>query len=389
MKGGLKGYKVVSILLVPLLLVTVAVLCDTSSLYPDNYAWAGGNLSVTRSKSVTEDASLEAGRDDNYGGSTYLQVEIGSEFHSILRTSLGDITPTGSTVSSATLYLYYYGGSSGPKDPAGRTYYLDRLMETDWVEGISDGKAETGAVDWNHRVHDTLSWTTAGGTYTTDNETTSAVPAAYGWMNFNVTNLAQYAVTNGVNGEWVIRDPGTETVNIYAHFYSSEGTTVPYIGITFTAPWDSYEDTPPTIIRDTFNSSYQTVYMQGTGFAVGNYTVGYYDGAVASGGNLTAVDENISVNGTGILNSQYLLSTDPNAAAGTWHALVQPASGYTALPSDYNVAVGGPDTYGLLANDSFTVEQSAIPKFPTVLAGIVVAGSCFGIYYWMRKRRGG
>ena len=41
----------------------------------------------------------------------------------------------------------------------------------------------------------------------------------------------------------------------------------------------------------------------------------------------------------------------------------------------------------LVANRSFEVAAEAIPEFPTVIAAIMVAGSCFGIYYWMRKRK--
>jgi len=94
------------------------------------------------------------------------------------------------------------------------------------------------------------------------------------------------------------------------------------------------------------------------------------------------------VGASGNLTSEYDLTTDTDAVGdATWHALVQPAGGYSAFPSTYNTAVNNPDTYGLMANDSFFVAKSAIPEFPTVMAGIMVAGLCFGIYYWMRKRR--
>jgi len=349
---------------------------------------AAGNLSVTRTINVAEDATLDSGASgDNYGGSTYLQVESKSEFHSILRTSLASIIPTSSNVSSATLYLYYYDGT---KDAPGRTYYIDRLTETDWVEGISDGATETGAVDWDYRQHDTLSWTSAGGTYDITDEATGTVPGAFGWMSITVTGLVQYAVTNGVNAEWVIRDPGTDVTNQWAHFYSSEGTTVPYLSVTFTAPWDSYKTSARTEVwgdaGNEYDDQYNTVYMKGTGFATDNHTVGYYDATVSGGGYLVA-SEDVAVGVSGNLTSLYYFPTADNATAGLWHALGQPASGYSSLPSDYNTAVASPDTYGLLANDSFTVEASAIPEFPAVIAGIVVAGTCFGIYYWMRKRR--
>jgi hypothetical protein len=63
-----------------------------------------------------------------------------------------------------------------------------------------------------------------------------------------------------------------------------------------------------------------------------------------------------------------------------WHAVVSTTSDTP------------PDTYDAswvytLADASFTVEPSAIPEFPTIFAAIGVAGLCFAIYYWMRKRR--
>lgn len=158
------------------------------------------------------------------------------------------------------------------------------------------------------------------------------------------------------------------------------------VSLTFTAPWDSYEDSDRTTVRDTFDSNFPTVYMRGTAFTAGNYNVSYYDAA----GQEVHTHNNIP-DASGILDSYCILNQDWGPipenwpTVGIWHALVQPTGG-TAFPSDYNTAVNNPDTYNLIANDSFTVELSAIPEFSTVIAGIVVAGMCFGIYYWMRKR---
>ncbi len=67
---------------------------------------------------------------------------------------------------------------------------------------------------------------------------------------------------------------------------------------------------------------------------------------------------------------------------------MQPSSGYTAFGTEsYATITTSPATYGLLADDSYNVDASAIPEFPAVIAGIAVAGMCFWIYYWMRKRR--
>ena len=60
--------------------------------------------------------------------------------------------------------------------------------------------------------------------------------------------------------------------------------------------------------------------------------------------------------------------------------------GATAFPSSYSTLAADSDTYELIADDTLTVEASAIPEFPTVMAAIGVAGLCCGIYLWMRRR---
>jgi hypothetical protein len=155
------------------------------------------------------------------------------------------------------------------------------------------------------------------------------------------------------------------------------------VSVTFTAPWESYENLDPLTVCDDFSESTNHVYMQGTGFATGNYDVGYYD----ANGDLVVTDENINVSAS-TLNSEWDLTNNKTAAGDAdWHVLVQPASATQPLPNSYADAIANPDDYELMANDSFYVAQSAIPEFPTVMAGIMVAGLCFGIYYWMRKRR--
>jgi hypothetical protein len=64
---------------------------------------------------------------------------------------------------------------------------------------------------------------------------------------------------------------------------------------------------------------------------------------------------------------------------------VQP-SGSTAFPSTYSGAVAAPDTYNLIANDSFNVDASALPEFPTPAAAAGVFFSCLMTYWLLRKR---
>ncbi len=154
--------------------------------------------------------------------------------------------------------------------------------------------------------------------------------------------------------------------------------------------WESYSDLARTNVSNNFTVAGSYVYMKGTGFnaATSGYNVAYYDATVTGGGNNIMTDASLTVAGDGILNSLIRPSDFPSAAVGDppWHALVQ-LTGATSFPATYNAAVAAPETYGLLANDSFTVQASAIPEFPTVMAGIAVAGLCAAVYYWMRRRR--
>ncbi|UCD53951.1 MAG: hypothetical protein JSU76_03395 [Dehalococcoidia bacterium] len=171
------------------------------------------------------------------------------------------------------------------------------------------------------------------------------------------------------------------------------------VTITFTPAWDSYSDTGRSSQVDTFSDSTNVVYMKGTSFwdnsDTQTYIVSYYDG----GGLKIATDSGIALinvvsdrgdlgNTTGVPSYEptYNFTDNPTADPGTWHMVVQPTGAPQSFPSDYSSLAAAPDTYYLIADDTSTVEQSAIPEFSTVMAAIGVAGMCFGVYWWMRKK---
>jgi hypothetical protein len=145
------------------------------------------------------------------------------------------------------------------------------------------------------------------------------------------------------------------------------------------ATWESYREVARSTVWGTvanpYDATYYIAYMEGTGFIKNQtYNIGYYDGS----DNLIATDSNVKATGSaGTLKSEYDLSTDPGAAAGTWHSSV------------YQTPTSPPSTYlgDGVADDDFEVVAAAIPEFPTVLSAIVVAAITFAIYYWMRRRR--
>lgn len=153
-----------------------------------------------------------------------------------------------------------------------------------------------------------------------------------------------------------------------------------WVDVDYT-PWISYSDSDHLIVCDSFSGDTNHVYMYGGDFAAGDTKVGYYDAA----GNLAETDIYASFVG-GILSSDCILNQDWGGSLPPgddfWYAVVIQTS--DTMPSTYVLALEHAD---YITHDDFYVANTAIPEFPTVIAAIGVAGLCFGIYYWMRKRR--
>lgn len=192
------------------------------------------------------------------------------------------------------------------------------------------------------------------------------------WLHANHTNMIQALETDGFQ---VGTDAGVNTNGIAYCYMAFNDMT-----------WDSYSSRngfPAGWTQsDSFSGSTNHVYMRGEGFS-SNQTlkVGYYDGD----GNHKETDTFTGGVTGGILDDSECLLTDyasDTAAEGTWHAVVLQQT--DALPATYAGATGDAD---YIVDDDFSVDSSAIPEFPTVMAAIVVTGICFGIYWWMRHRR--
>ncbi len=350
-------------------------------------AHAAGGQSITRNfqPSAIDSWLDQKNPTTNYGSTatmTVVSYQTGPNSRNGRSVVQFDISliPQGSTVSSATLSLY---ASTVPATT--ETYYAHRVT-TSWAEGT---------VTWN------TPWTAAGGDYAAST-VTATTPGAVGWMNWDVTSdVSAFVAGTYSNYGWLVKDGTENGSNLATTFYTKDEATQttlrPKLTVTFTASsWDSYSDTGRTTQPpgDTFSGTTNVVYMKGTGFLDGaqTYNVGYYDngGAIVTSDNGIAL---VSVSGTrGTLGNTsspyeptYTFTDNPTAAPGTWHMVVQPA-GATAFPATYSALNAAPDTYQLLADDTCTVEGSAIPEFSTVMAAVGVCGMCFGIYWWMRRK---
>ena len=359
------------------------LLCLLALLVMSSIAHASGRVSIARTLQPSSADSFlgKQNANTNYGTSGNISIRCGSANvarRGILKFDLTRI-PTGSIILSANLSLYCY-QKTGWLVGTNRTYTAHRVT-SNWTE--------TGCT-WNNRIAATA-WTTAGGDFVsaaTSNASSNGTGTGF-WMTWPVTGdvMAWRETQTATNYGWIIKDTKELETQFATQFYSLNygvNTSLrPKLVVTYTAPWDSYESNYTTG-RETYNVSYRTVYMKGTGLTVTTHNVAYYD-AGTSGGQRVTTDNNKTPTG-GTLQSLCALADKGAYTPGTWHALAQPTANSTAFPLTYNAAIAAPDTYNLIANDSFTVLQSAIPEFPTAITAIIVPGVCFWIYRYMRKR---
>lgn len=147
--------------------------------------------------------------------------------------------------------------------------------------------------------------------------------------------------------------------------------------------WKSYNTGTYEQEDDTFSGSEHTIYMHGTNWTASTqYKVAFYDAVGTRTTDARKIETDTPyADASGNLTADCVLTSwQATADAGTWQAVVFSMSDNP--PNSYD-----PGSQYALADHEFTVEESAIPEFPTVFAAIGVAGLCFGIYWWMRKRR--
>ncbi len=157
---------------------------------------------------------------------------------------------------------------------------------------------------------------------------------------------------------------GWGLINALAAVNSLLATTASYSDAAHNNPLDLFDD---------FGTEH-TVYMSGTGLLPSHsYRVAYYDGS-----DTRRVNEIKASNASGNLSSEHEFSVGTDVA-GDWNVIVCETD-FTASDS-YN----GSWSY-TISSDTFTVQQSAIPEFPTVMAAIVAFSLCVGVYLWMRRK---
>ena len=263
----------------------------------------------------------------------------------------------------ATLYIDYlyvkltYTTISGVA--TGETYKNGETITTTWTsaDGFGSGESYINVEYWDVTAgtqFDLKSYDTSATSSTSEALTSSEVGHkinVYVYTSSSSTGDRSTAVTQG-------GDPWPYSIT---NAIQSES-------------WNSYNDPAHKNPDDTFSGEKHTVYMHGPGFAVSHdYKVAYYDAGedkIATHTNASDSDEN--------LDGQYYFPTY-SAVAGLWHSVVYDAT--DSPPSTYN-----PTDPNKIANDSFTVLESAIPEFPAVIAAIAICMLCAVAYMVMRRR---
>jgi len=338
-------------------------------VFSASLALAGGNVTVTRTSNPSANAAITASAGDNDGFQTTPTNAYANDATFAVDPNSGSGDNSVATGTGADKHDFYNYGF--PSIPTGSTINGISVRADIAVDSLTNAPYTAIRLSWD-----------GGTTWTTEKQTTltATTETTYTYGGSADTWGRAWAAPEFTNANFRVQVINGDTGSPNNRDFSLDWLPVT---ITFTAPWDSYSDSGRTTISDDFTTYGNTVYMKGTGYPAGTYNVVYFD-AGANGGQKTQTESGISVVGDGILNSQYLLNTFPSRIGGTWHALV---SDNTSFASDYNASIAAPDIYGMLGNDAFTVQTAAIPEFPGPAAGIMVAGLCFGLYYWMRKRR--
>ena len=138
----------------------------------------------------------------------------------------------------------------------------------------------------------------------------------------------------------------------------------------------SYSDASHDTACEEFDKAVDesTAYMKITGLLPNHgYRIAYYDGS----DNKTFTHD-VTSNTSGGISSQrtFVLGQD---VAGTWNVIV--CEPEFSPSSSYN----GSWSY-IISSDNFTVQQSAIPEFPTVIAAVIAFSLCAAIYLGIRKK---
>jgi len=143
--------------------------------------------------------------------------------------------PSGYVIDSVTLQLY--AAKNAQNNTASRSFYIYKLTSP-WGEGASVAStpgsgtgAKTGDATWIRTFYNAVSWTTAGGDYSsTLSATSNTITAAPATVSFKSsrgqmkTDVTNWLLSPSTNYGWIIK--GNETTTLQASEFASFQTTL-------------------------------------------------------------------------------------------------------------------------------------------------------------------
>jgi hypothetical protein len=201
-------------------------------------------LTLQPDATAGKDTYLRAGSGaNNFGASTYIAVQYGPGFGwysaSLLRFDYSTL-PAGCTVTSDTMSVYFYGGTS-------MTTELRQMLK-DWTEGTkNETTAAAGEVTYDFQIYNTTAWQTQGARGLQDRSGTqmasASAPGASGWVSLSGANMVAFVqgVVNGSITNYGRRlaspgptDYGLDTMSFYSSDYTTDTTIRPKEVIEYT-----------------------------------------------------------------------------------------------------------------------------------------------------------
>lgn len=222
----------------------------------------------------------------NYGSETYLQPYYnnitGYIGRALVNFSLSGV-PAGAVIDSATFSLYYYDRDT--YSPEGDTFNIYKVRRSDWVDSQAT---------WN--IYKTSNnWGTAGCNNTTSDIDTSVRSSAiwrtgYGWQDFDVKDIVEDAIDNGVNFNVRISASVMGVPLVYSKDYTTDTSKRPKLVIDYTVVPDA-----PTNVSATENNSSKVVITWTKSSGATNYAV-LSDGDNISGtlGDVATYDDTVA-----------------------------------------------------------------------------------------------
>ncbi len=204
-------------------------------------------------------SSCSSGSTVNNGAMTEVRVRTswwgpgGSQepknFRSLLQFDLASLPEDPNLITSATVGLYYfnYSGSSGHSDPVGRTIDVHSLTRP-WTQNGStwlarDDYDQPSPVYWDSYLAGVPGYQPGGADFDPSAVASAVVPAAFGWMTWDVTDLVTGWLGGQDNFGLLLKDsdeiesnPGGK-VSYMARFrsaeYADDTTLRPYLEVSY------------------------------------------------------------------------------------------------------------------------------------------------------------